>query len=291
MPRGKARRTVELIDASRAILEDIQPASVRAVCYRLFAAGLLDSMKKTETNRVSVQLTWAREQGWIPWDWIVDETRAPELVPTWDSPESLLRAAAHQYRKDRWALQPRRVEVWSEKGTVRGTLRPVLDTYGITFRVMHGYGSATAVHEIAEESQHEARPFVAYYVGDYDPSGLHMSAVDLPARLDAYGADVRLVRLALIESDTTDGLPWFDVETKRGDTRSAWFRARYGTRCWELDALAPPTLRARVADAIEAEIADPGAWARGARAEAEERESLMAVVGQWRRTISGQATE
>ena len=59
MPRGKARRTMALIQASRTILEEIQPASVRAVCYRLFAAGLLDSMRKTETNRVSVQLTWA----------------------------------------------------------------------------------------------------------------------------------------------------------------------------------------------------------------------------------------
>lgn len=31
--RGKARRTVELIKASLEILDEIQPASVRAVCY------------------------------------------------------------------------------------------------------------------------------------------------------------------------------------------------------------------------------------------------------------------
>jgi hypothetical protein len=46
------------------------------------------------------------------------------------------------YRRDRWAQQPRRLEVWSEKGTVRGMLAPVLDKYGVTFRVMHGYSSA-----------------------------------------------------------------------------------------------------------------------------------------------------
>jgi hypothetical protein len=114
--------------------------------------------------------------------------------------------------------------------------------------------------------------------------------MDLPARLDAYGADVRLVRLALIEPDTT-GLPWFDVETKRGDTRSAWFRAHYGTRCWELDALPPPILRARVEEALEAEIGDPDAWGRCERAEAVERASLLAVVGQWRGIIFGPATE
>jgi hypothetical protein len=36
MGRGKARRSLELIEASIEILEAIQPATVRAVCYRLF---------------------------------------------------------------------------------------------------------------------------------------------------------------------------------------------------------------------------------------------------------------
>ena len=48
------------------------------------------------------------------------------------------------YRRDRWSDQPHWIEVWSEKGTVRGTLAPVLLDYGVTFRVMHGYGSTTA---------------------------------------------------------------------------------------------------------------------------------------------------
>ena len=39
-----------------------------------------------------------------------------------------------------------RVEVWSEKGTIRGVLKPVLDEYGVGFRVMHGFGSATEVY-------------------------------------------------------------------------------------------------------------------------------------------------
>ena len=47
--------------------------------------------------------------------------------------------------------QPVRVEVWSEKGTVRGVLAPILDEYGVGFRVMHGFSSATTVHDIAEE--------------------------------------------------------------------------------------------------------------------------------------------
>ncbi len=34
--RGKAQKTLDLIDAAREILEGIHPASVRAVCYCLF---------------------------------------------------------------------------------------------------------------------------------------------------------------------------------------------------------------------------------------------------------------
>ena len=44
-------------------------------------------------------------------------------------------------------MQPLAIEVWSEKGTVRGTLQPVLREFGVTFRVMHGYSSATTLHE------------------------------------------------------------------------------------------------------------------------------------------------
>ena len=39
----------------------------------------------------------------------------------------------------------------SEKGTIRGVLAPVLDQYAVGFRVMHGFSSATSVHDVAED--------------------------------------------------------------------------------------------------------------------------------------------
>ena len=152
MPRGKAASSLQLIDACYTILEEIQPATVRAVCYRLFVGGDIASMAKTCTNRVSSQLTYAREEGLIPWEWVVDETREAERVPAWTDPEAYVDVVKRSYRRDRWAQQPRRVEVWSEKGTVRGTLAPVLNEYGVTFRVMHGFASATSLNQVAEES-------------------------------------------------------------------------------------------------------------------------------------------
>jgi hypothetical protein len=295
--RGKGQRSLELIEAAIGILQEIQPATVRAVCYRLFTLGLIASMAKTETNRVSTQLTWAREQGWIPWSWIVDETREAERVSAFENPAAFVECVKRSYRRDRWTDQPEWIEVWSEKGTIRGTLRPVLEAYGLVFRVMHGYGSATAVYQAARESLTSARPLTVLYVGDWDPSGLHMSEVDLPRRVHEYGGAITFVRLALTEDDTRSGLPSFQAATKAHDPRYAWYirrsltRHRLGTafECWELDALSPVVLRDRLVAAIHARL-DQAAWARADVVEQAEQESLATILTAWP-GISGQASK
>ncbi len=161
-----SKKSIDIITAALVILEEIQPATVRAVCYRLFVQKLIPDMSKASTDKVSKLLVRVRENGLLNWDWIVDEGRAAERIASWDDPEEIITAVVDQYRKDYWAMQPRRVEVWSEKGTVRGTLAPVLKKYGVTFRVMHGYGSATSIHNIATESASSEKPLVALYVGD-----------------------------------------------------------------------------------------------------------------------------
>jgi hypothetical protein len=151
--------------------------------------------------------------------------------------------------------------VWSEKGTIRGTLSPVLREYGVTFRVMHGYGSSTAVHQAATDSMVGDKLLIVYYVGDWDPSGLHMSQVDLPLRIKEYGGVISFQRLALTTKDTMSGIPSFPVETKKQDPRYRWYRERHGSLCWELDALSPNILRERVAHAILNRI-NVEAWER-----------------------------
>jgi hypothetical protein len=68
---------------------------------------------------------------------------------------------------------------------VRGVLAPVLDQYGVGFRVMHGFSGATPIYDIAQDD--DDRLLIAFYVGDYDPSGMCMSEHDLPNRLEKYG--------------------------------------------------------------------------------------------------------
>jgi hypothetical protein len=282
MGRGKSRKSLELLDAAHNVLSEIQPAGIRAVCYRLFTMGLIANMSKNETNKVSAQLTWAREAGVIPWDWIVDETREAERIRAFDNPGEYVEAVKRSYRRNRWTDQPAWLEVWSEKGTIRGTLAPVLHDYGVTFRVMHGYGSATAVQQVARETMTTSKTLVALYVGDWDPSGLHMSEEDLPRRLEKYGGRVVVQRLALDVEDVAFGdLPSFDVQTKYRDPRYAWYTERFPAGlCWELDALSPTVLRRRVEQAI-LERLDLEAWHRAEITEAAECESLTSILDAW----------
>jgi hypothetical protein len=78
--RGKSIATWTLIFAAKTILEEIAPATVRAVAYRLFIQKLIPAMTKGATDKVSRCLTQAREQGLIPWEHIVDETREAERI-------------------------------------------------------------------------------------------------------------------------------------------------------------------------------------------------------------------
>jgi hypothetical protein len=282
MPRGKTEAVMELIDACVEILRQIQPASVRAVCYQLFVQGLLESMAKTCTNRISRHLVYAREEEIVPWEWIVDETREAEEVNAWRNPAAFVRDVQRSYRRDHWAYQPVRVEVSSEKGTVRGTLEPILDEYGVAFRVMHGYASATALHDLAESAQTTPKPLIVLYLGDWDPSGLHMSQVDTPRRLLKYGGStIQFKRVALTPELIRDHrLPGFDVETKKTDTRYHWFRDNQGARAWELDALNPNVLRA----VVEAEIRryiNWDAWEQSSLAEEAETASLKHILDRW----------
>lgn len=278
--RGKAQASKELLAAAGAFLEDGHPTTVRGVCYRLFIEGVTSSMKRSETRRVSRLLTDAREDGMIPWEWIVDEHREMERVPSWNDPEDYVRAVRRSYRRDFWTEQPHRVEVWSEKGTVRGVLKPVLDEYGVGFLPLHGFNSATMVHDAARSGD-DGRPLISLYVGDYDPSGMFMSERDLPKRLSDYGGDhVEIRRVALLPEDLGK-LPHFPAASKRQDPRYKWFRSEYGDKCWELDAMHPNDLRDRVVAEIEALI-EWSAWERCEQAQEAEQESLQALLDQWR---------
>lgn len=196
-----------------------------------------------------------------------------EKVSTWKDPAAFVRTVSRAYRRDFWTRQPVRLQVWSEKGTVRGVLAPTLDEYGVGFLPVHGFSSA----------DDDGRELVVLYVGDFDPSGMCMSEVDMPKRLEKYGGDhVVIERVALTRADCAE-LPSFPAAEKKKDTRYKWFVANFRKRCWELDAMDPNDLRAKVEAAIREHI-EWEQWNRDVLINEAEQKSLRTVLDGWGKT-------
>ena len=279
--RGRSKRTLALIEAMKKIAQETHPITGRGIGYKLFTAGLIDSMN--DMNAVYRALKTAREEGTIPWDWIVDETRELELVSTWADPSQC--ADGFFYRRDLWQTQPHTVEVWSEKGTVRGVLWPVLARLGVGFRVLHGFSSATTVWDVSNRGIDD-RPLVALYIGDYDPSGLCMSEHDLPQRIKEYGGDHIDLRRIALTADQTGSLRSFPASDKgpkggkKGDPRYGWFVKNFGDRCWELDAMDPRDLRSLVENEINTRI-DRDLWQQQETHQEREKKSIETLLRWW----------
>lgn len=118
-----------------------------------------------------------------------------------------------------------------------------------------------------------------------------MSEVDLPERLDRYGGQFEIVRVAIDERDTVEaaGVPWFPASDKTEDRRHRWYVENYGHHCWELDALSPTILRDRVEAEIRGRL-DVDAWNRAIEVEAAEVASMKTFFAGYP-GISGQATK
>jgi hypothetical protein len=105
----------------------------------------------------------------------------------------------------------------------------VLDEFAVGFQVMHGFSSATIVHDISEDD--DGRPLIILYVGDFDPSGMYMSEEDLPARFSKYDGDHVTLRRIALTREHVRSLPSFPAKDKRKDPRYKWFVRNYGNRC------------------------------------------------------------
>jgi hypothetical protein len=313
--RGWAATTLSLIDAILKVAAEIHPCPERALAYQLFVKDkLIPSMERRYVRKVGELSVSLREEGRLPCEWIVDPTRAEQGVATWDDPVAYARTVQRAYHRNKWQDQPVHVSVWSEKSTVEGTIRPVLERYEVPFQILHGWSGATPVWDAARANLGRDQRTLILYIGDYDPSGLYMSEVDLPKRLARYSSNtpankdidltwVRRVlkaarleirRIALTKADTralgaATRFPAADKATtpeKRGDSRYNWFVQNHGNWCWELDALSPAVLRNRLERAIVGTL-DPVAWNRYVRAEEAERKLIVETCQSWTSLLNG----
>jgi hypothetical protein len=272
--RGLAQKSLDLIAAMYKEAKAAQPMTDRGVGYKLFTRKLIVS----KMQRVYRLLREVREQGTIPWAWVVDKTRELEKVSTWSDPDAYARCVARSCRRDFWNQQPVRCEVWSEKGTVRGVLQPVLDHYAVGFRVVHGFSSATLIHDVAAD--YDGRVLIVLYVGDFDPSGMFMSEEDLPARLRIRR---RARHGAAHRADAGSGARAAVVPGEGQSQGSAPPLVRRQTRAAVLGAGCDgPCVKQAIKRLIE-----PIEWKRCESVNNAEQESLKTVLAAWRNIGDG----
>jgi hypothetical protein len=286
-PIKRLRRTKAQVEALRAelyaIAEAAQPCSARHIYY-LGIGRLWDKDTGRSRRNYSVvvrELGYMREHGLIPWEWITDGTRMVRQDEQYDSVEDALAHAAETYRRNLWASQSRRVEVWCESDSVAGVLLPITSAWGVGLYSCRGQSSKTYVHEAVVDYMRQPKPLSACFVGDWDPSGRSVPR-SVVERMQRYGngqLDLDFQQIAVTAADVRSG----EFTTHYVNTADVNFK-RYEQECLaegldpssavEVEALSPGLLRSRLSNAIEALIDDVAAWNQLARAEQAERELL-----------------
>ena len=246
-----------LIDIVNGILEEYEiqgfRLSLRQLYYQLVARDYIPNTQRSYKN-VGSLVSNARQAGLIDWDMIEDRGRSTVTTSHWSNPGEIVRAAARQFRIEKWADQPYHIEVMVEKDALSGVLEPVCRQLDIGITANKGYCSSSTMYEIGRRLDYHrhqnGKEICVLYLGDHDPSGIDMTR-DVEERLQMYSRfhGVEVVRLALNWDQVEQWQPP-ENPAKETDARFAAYQAEYGDSSWELDAVEPAQLASLVQDAV-----------------------------------------
>jgi hypothetical protein len=233
----------------RIITEEKMSLTVRQIFYKMLGPNFDNTPENYA--RVSKFLTRARYAGMIDWALFEDRTRLPSIPKEWNNTTELLETAFKAYRLPRTDGQEYYLEIISEKDTLRTFVEPIARKYHLGFSVFRGFSSTTVMYELSRRiKKANGKKIVLLYVGDHDPSGLKMLE-DLAKRQKTLSNGARLdivpVALTLEQVREHNLLP---NKTKKGDSNTPAYIAKYGDESWEVDALDPKYLK----QALEAAI-------------------------------------
>jgi hypothetical protein len=263
--------------AIHAIVEDMEPMTVRQVFYQATVRGLVD---KTEEGYRQVQndLTILRREKLMPYGWLADNTRWQRKPRTFGSIEEALDDTARLYRKALWAGADTYVEIWLEKDALAGVVYPVTALYDVPLMVSRGYASPSFLHDAAEAIAELDIPAYIYHLGDFDPSGVNAGEkIEETLRELAPDAEINFERIA-VTPEQIDAWALPTRPTKASDSRAPGF----GDISVELDAIEPDQLRGLVEDAITRHLPVEQFDVLKA-AEESEREQIAGLVGMLKR--------
>ncbi len=305
--RGKAPATIALGEAAYTILDGSRYAmTLRQLYYALVS---VDAIPKTDAGYTKLKqvVKTLREDGTVPWEWLVDHTRSVFQPRTWNGIEDLLTDTANLYRRDLMRQQPVAIQLWAESDSIGSVIAHVADRYCVPTFIGRGYSARGYLWSAARDAvaaEKAGKQVHILHVGDHDPSGvdiyrdveetlrLYALTIEFQQRRNDWSVSLsrryidqhqfaiadltnwlHFERLAL----TPDQVDEFNLPTrppKASDVRTAKFTGRGSV---EVEALPVEDLLAIVEEAITDRI-DPEALRIAEQAEQSERDIAKRIA-------------
>ena len=282
------QKSLDLIELVNSVIDEYRAQgyelTLRQAYYQLVARGYIENNERSYKNIGSL-INDGRLAGLIDWNSITDRTRNLRNRAHWDQPQDVIYSAKYSYLLDKWEGQPNYVEVWVEKDALVDIVGQACQPIDTPYFSCRGYTSQsemwTAARRFLRQNQREGRYII--HLGDHDPSGIDMTR-DIQERLEMFGADVYVKRVALTMNQVTTYNPPPNP-AKITDSRCGKYIDQYGEESWELDALEPQMLTKLITNEVMALRDDAIYQAICDREEAEKRE-LQTVADEYQKVIS-----
>lgn len=255
--------------------------TVRQIFYCLVTRDLLGNTKENYKS-LGNTICKGREAGLIDWNAVEDRTRNLASNSHWDDPSDIVDACASQFRLDKWARQKWRPEIFIEKDALAGVISKCCGELDVPYFSCRGYTSASAMWRAGQRLQGyiaAGQTPIIFHMGDHDPSGLDMTR-DIQERLSLFAGEPILVKRTALNMDQIEARNPPPNPAKPKDARYEEYKREFGSSCWELDALDPPTLCALIEEAV-AKVRDEEKWSHDLGTEHTQRADLKKVADNW----------
>ncbi|QNI53606.1 hypothetical protein SynBIOSE41_01085 [Synechococcus sp. BIOS-E4-1] len=221
-----------------------------------------DSMGSTVNyDLVQRRVLDLRKSAELPWNYIVDESRASYGVSRWNNPAGFAETAPWFYRLDFWREQNQRPLVLVEKAGQIPVYMQHARGLGVDVAACKGYGSASYLRSVAlSVNEHicEGQAIHLLVCADFDPSGDDWPRAALE-EIQSHVSNPDLITMQRVLV-TRDDLDDFGAQValrgaNKNDSRTKRFLERHGFTpdqevCVEMDAMSPAVARDRIEAAV-----------------------------------------
>jgi hypothetical protein len=269
--KGQLQRAVLALLYEHADRDEL-PTNARFVFYELEQAGVVSKVRtgaRRADQNTSEALTWLRDRGLVPWDWIVDETRE---VHDWHHA-----ATARDYVLD--SLERLRINPWGqppplivcESRSLGGVLRPLAYEYVCPLAPTNGQCGGFLHTVVAPMLLGNDRRVL--YLGDHDLSGDQIEANTRRVLAREAEREIDWRRVAITAEQITErGL----TPILKADQR---YRPPREHEAWETEALGQTTVTALVREALDALLPEPLSDVQ--EREQAQREAVAGFLAAW----------